>query len=138
MESDEESEFDEPVQAEPEPVESDKARLLRDPFWWPEPEVPCRPAAPEELNASSRALIKAARARGWTVTSSYCRGTAPKASNRWVPGKVVDSLVVRARLGSYTVVAIWEDGKSRSAWFKCDGSSPNAITVTQAKEVVAL
>ncbi len=136
--TEDEDAWDEPVQAEPEVVETDKARMLRDPFWWPEPEVRARLATPEELNSSSRALIKAATERGWVVRASYSRGTVPKASNRWLPGKVVDSVMVRCRLAEITVVACWEDGKARGAWFKTDGASPNAITVTQAREVVSL
>lgn len=41
----------------------------------PAPEVPRRPAAPEEIPKTLRSLIKAAEANGWDVEATYARGT---------------------------------------------------------------
>ena len=112
--SEQESEWEEPVLEEP----SEEAPALTA---WPAPEVPGRPALPEELPATCQGLLKLALANGWHVSTSYARGTKPLAKNRWLPGSVVDRVVLKAWRGPVKVVLSWEDGKAKSGWLIADG-----------------
>lgn len=84
------------------------------PLDWPPPEVKGRPATTEETPRNARALVAVARARGWTVTVAYARGTVP--DRYWQPGPVVDSVALVARREGEVLAATWEDGRFRSAW----------------------
>jgi hypothetical protein len=76
----------------------------------PAPDVPCRPAAPDEIPTSAARLAKAAAAAGWDVKVTYARGTP------MLGGELVDSLVVRLRAKYRMAVGVWVQGRWTSGW----------------------
>jgi hypothetical protein len=60
-----------------------------------------------DIPASAQRLERKARAAGWTVSTSAARG-------RW-NGRDIDGVAVRLSRGDSCVVALWEDGKFRTA-----------------------
>lgn len=103
---------------------------------WPEPEVRARLAADAELPAHARSIIKIARGAGWVVSATYSRGTVPKAKNDWTPGRVVDAVHVKVRVGNMLVVMCWEDGKATTAWVVLPGDYPRSVNHVQARAIL--
>lgn len=103
---------------------------------WPEPEARARPALPADMPGACRTFVAKAQAAGWEVRATYARGTAPAALNRWEPGAVVDSVLVKCWRGGVGVVAKWEDGRTKGAWLVIRSDWPYPLSVTQAKAVL--
>ena len=80
----------------------------------PKPEVPARPARPEEIPSAASKLAELAQQQGWYVEITYARGTSLTANGR--PGRVVDSIAVRAVKNNRRLVATWVDGKRSGGW----------------------
>jgi hypothetical protein len=60
-----------------------------------------------DIPRNAQRLQQRARAAGWTVSTSAARG-------RW-NGRDIDGVAVRLSRGDTCVVALWEDGKFRTA-----------------------
>lgn len=73
----------------------------------PDPEVPARPAAEDEIPAGARKVRKLAEAAGWLVSPTYARGTAIDRHGK--PGALRHSLALRMTLPGtrHRAVAIW-------------------------------
>jgi hypothetical protein len=103
---------------------------------WPEPEVRARLAGDAELPAHARSIVKLARAAGWVVSATYSRGTVPKAKNDWTPGRVVDAILVKIRVGNMLVTMGWEDGKATTAWVVLPGNYLRSVNHVQARAIL--
>lgn len=75
----------------------------------PAPEVPCRDAETQEIPRSAQSMALLAYKHGWSVRTTYARGTKMLATGK--PGNVVDSIAVRLQRPGWRVAAIWIDGK---------------------------
>lgn len=82
----------------------------------PAPEVPALRIDLDDLRVPRGAhmLAQAATRAGWGVVLTYARGTTLTAQG--APGRIVDSLAVRLRLGGERAVAVWIDGKVSLAY----------------------
>ena len=91
----------------------------------PEPEVRARPAEDNELSRSSKAFVALLEQYDWLHSTTYARGSAPGSWQRESPDdehtvwtvKVVDLIAVAAARDRDCLVATWEDGKSRAAYW---------------------
>ncbi len=120
----------------------------------PEPEVRTRPATDEELPKNARALVRDARARGWTVAATYARGYVEGATFVEDPGapltptgrvarkkvpawKTVESVVVRmaSPYGDHAIVA-FEDGSASLGYAAPRGRSVTALGYQGARAFV--
>jgi hypothetical protein len=75
----------------------------------PAPEIPQRPAEPDEIPRTAAGLIVKAGGAGWETHTTFTRGTTLEAGGR--PGRVVDAVAVRLRRDPLRLVAFWHDGK---------------------------
>lgn len=109
---------------------------------WPAPEVRARLALDSDMPATARGFAKLAALNGWRVRATYSRGTVPqggrKLSERFLPGKVVDAVLVKAVRGDLCVCVTWEDGHALTAWFVVPGDWPHAINITRARAIVGI
>jgi hypothetical protein len=124
-----ETEWDEPTLEPPDP-----GPVLTP---WPAPEVPARPATAEEIPVTCKGLAKLALGNGWHVSTTYARGTKPQARNKWIPGEVVDRVVLKAWRGPVKIVVAWEDGKAKNAWLLSDGTA-FASNTTAARAILGI
>ncbi len=77
----------------------------------PAPEISARDVQASELPKGARDVLAHAESRGWTVKTSYARGTLATSRTR----RVVDAHVLRIRRYPRAALAIWHDGKFASA-----------------------
>ena len=105
----------------------------------PAPEVPARPAEENDLGRPAKGLRNALADHGWTWQINYSRGSAPGSWQREHPDdehttwtvKVIDSLMVQGLRGTDRIVATWEDGKSRAAYW-----NTRKVTITELTKLI--
>lgn len=89
----------------------------------PAPEVPARPARPEEIPGGARTVLKRLEKHGWTTEALYARGPwvnhqdEPDMATFWVDAgvgleqieivAVTATLLIRARRGDQKIAAQW-------------------------------
>ena len=97
---------------------------------YPAPEVPCRPAAEEEIPPPAKTMRRQAEKAGWQVEATYARGTWPGAKPR-----VVESLALRmVHPDGRRAVAVWHDGKWRFGLSNVTGI--RKLGAAEVKEVI--
>lgn len=100
----------------------------------PAPDVPCRPAMPEETPKTARRLALKAQELGWTAATTFARGTS--LDQYGGPSSVVDCVAVRLRRTPIRAVGLWHDGKFRCGLLRLDGST--ATVKLKARQLTAV
>jgi hypothetical protein len=100
----------------------------------PPPEVPQRPATPEEIPASAARLARDAQAHGWQVSSTYAKGTSIGAFGQ--PTTLVEAIAVRLARGPLRAVGLWHDGAFSAGLLAIQGA--RGVMRLKARELARL
>jgi hypothetical protein len=73
----------------------------------PAPEVPARPARPEEIPGGAKTVINRLKKYGWTNEALYARGPWLNPQSMEPDELQAESVLVRARRGAQQLAAMW-------------------------------